>query len=66
MLTFKFDLFSVYLLPRVDIVIRYIEVSYQTLSLILVDNGLPFMGFSIVCSFERLLLPEQRSEITES
>ena len=28
MLTFKFDLFSVYFLPRVDIVIRYIEVDF--------------------------------------
>ena len=42
------------------------EISYQTLGLILVDNGLSFMGISIVCSFERLLLPEQRSEITDS
>ena len=40
--------------------------TYQTLGLIFVDNGLSFMGISIVCSFERLLLPEQRSERTDS
>ena len=41
-------------------------VTDQTLGLIFVDNGLSFMGISIVCSFERLLLPEQRFERTDS